>query len=413
MLQPSIYKSSIFVVVTLLFLIISFSAKSQCDVSITAQGATTFCEGDSVVLVASGNGSSLTLDQSQTLYNGGTSARNLPGYSYWQSFVAGVSGTLVQIDAGFFTYINGTGYWTVWEGSGTSGAMLDSQALNISCSGGNCLLSFTEDIPITAGETYTFQIRGGPGMPDPYGLQIGAGNPYTNGVMGFVDPSGTYLTEFDWVFNTYVASGGVTYLWSNGETDSAIVVNTSGEFSVNVSGASGCTDSAEVEITVNALPEVSIGVKVDTVCLSDATVLLLGDPYGGIFSGPGVSYNHFTPPAAGVFTVYYTYTDVTGCSNTDSINIVVEVCTGADLSVYASKKENCRIINDQLILTIGENLAGAKFKLVNCMGENILEERLFQNESTFDISQYAPGIYCYEITGNNQRIVTGKLWIGR
>jgi hypothetical protein len=216
----------------------SLSSKSQCDVTITPQGSTEFCEGGSVVLIASANGDSLTLDQSQTLYNGGTSARNLPGYSYWQSFTAGVTGTLVQIDAGFFTYIDGTGYWTVWEGSGTTGAMLDSQELNIFCDGGNCLLSFEENIPVIEGNVYTFQIRAGTGMPDPYGLQIGAGDPYGDGVMGFVDPSGTYLTEFDWVFNTWVQSGDITYLWSTGETDSTITVSTGGDYSVTATSSS-------------------------------------------------------------------------------------------------------------------------------------------------------------------------------
>ena len=93
-------KRSILVLTTLLFTCISFLAKSQCDVTITPQSSTTFCAGDSVTLVAYANGDSMVLDQSQTLYDGGTSARNLPGYSYWQSFEAGITGTLVQIEVG-------------------------------------------------------------------------------------------------------------------------------------------------------------------------------------------------------------------------------------------------------------------------------------------------------------------------
>lgn len=385
-------------------------AFAQCDVTITPQSATTFCEGDSVVLLASGSGGSLSLDQSQVFYNGGTSARNLPGYSYWQSFQAGITGTLVEIDAGFFNYINGTGYWTVWEGSGTGGTLLDSQVVNINCPAGNCLLTFEESIPVIAGNTYTFQIRGGPGMPDPYGLQIGAGNPYINGVMGFVDPSGTYLTDFDWVFKTYVESEGITYLWSNGATDSAIVVNESGEYTVTATGTSGCIDSAEVEVTVHSLPEVSMTVKADTICFSDATVLLLGDPSGGVFSGPGVNNDHFVPPSTGVFTLHYTYLDGFGCANTDSLNIVVEVCTAAGFSeannpgsFYFSQQ------GDQILINSAGHATGLQFGLFNCNGENMLHTELVDGLNVIAAGQIPDGIYFYRVDSNGLSVRSGKL----
>ncbi|HET6991211.1 MAG TPA: hypothetical protein VFJ43_07810, partial [Bacteroidia bacterium] len=39
-----------------------------------------------------------TLDQNQPMNNGGTSERNLPGYYDWQSFTAGISGALCEVD---------------------------------------------------------------------------------------------------------------------------------------------------------------------------------------------------------------------------------------------------------------------------------------------------------------------------
>src|SRR5215472_6102283 len=69
------------------------------------------------------------LDQEQLLYNGGMSARTLPGYTVWQSFTAGVSGTLTQIDMGFFNNMSGDGVLRVYVGSGTAGAVL--QTLNV------------------------------------------------------------------------------------------------------------------------------------------------------------------------------------------------------------------------------------------------------------------------------------------
>lgn len=55
-----------------------------------------------VVLLSENTGKSFaqpcTLDQSLLLWNGGTSERILPGYYEWQSFTAGMTGTLCEID---------------------------------------------------------------------------------------------------------------------------------------------------------------------------------------------------------------------------------------------------------------------------------------------------------------------------
>jgi hypothetical protein len=48
-----------------------------------------------------------TVDQQQLVYDGGTSARTLPGYTVWQSFTAGLTGTLAEIDMGFFNDMSG------------------------------------------------------------------------------------------------------------------------------------------------------------------------------------------------------------------------------------------------------------------------------------------------------------------
>jgi len=367
-----------------------------------------------VLLIASANGDSLILDQSQTLYDGGTSARNLPGYSYWQSFTAGITGTLTQIDAGFFTLIDGTGYWTVWEGSGTGGTMLDSQVVNIYCSGGNCLLSFEENIPVTEGDIYTFQIRGGPGMPDPYGLQIGSGNPYADGEMGFVDPSGTYLTDFDWVFNTYVQGGGsISYAWSNGGTDSSTMVNEDGEYTVTATSTSGCTSSASVDVTVNPLPDISLAVADDSVCVGDATVMLTGLPIGGTYSGPNVSGSVFAPSSPGDYTVFYTYTDANGCTNSASTEIVVNTCTAIDPVAASSAVSVLYDLSEgKIMIDAGDENIGVMFTLFNEYGQKIYERKLSQQVTTIDL-RCSSGIYVFEARKDDRIISSGKIVIGK
>ena len=150
------------------------------------------------------------LDQQQLVYNGGTSARTLPGYTVWQSFTAGRTGTLVEIDMGFFNNMSGQGTLRIYSGVGTKGLVL--QTLTVPVVGITqtpvTWNAWTVNVAVTAGQQYTFELT--PDrltLPDPYGVAIGANNPYAGGVMGLNDPSGTYPTTFDLVFQTFVADG--------------------------------------------------------------------------------------------------------------------------------------------------------------------------------------------------------------
>jgi hypothetical protein len=61
----------------------------------------------------------------------------------------------------------------------------------------------------------------------------------------------------DSVILTAVAGGpGFTYSWSNGETTQSITVDTTGNYSVTITDANGCSvTSAPVAVVVNYFPE--------------------------------------------------------------------------------------------------------------------------------------------------------------
>ncbi|MCC7390445.1 MAG: hypothetical protein IT431_16960 [Phycisphaerales bacterium] len=161
-----------------------------------------------LVSVLAGASAGGVLDQEQLLYNGGTSARTLPGYTVWQSFTAGLTGTLDTIEMGFFNDMSGDGVLRIYEGRGTHGALL--QQLNVPVVGitqqGPTWNLWAVNAQVTAGLQYTFELTpNADTLPDPYGVCIGAYDPYTRGVFGINDPSGSYETEFDMVFRTRVA----------------------------------------------------------------------------------------------------------------------------------------------------------------------------------------------------------------
>jgi len=151
------------------------------------------------------------LDQQQLVYDGGTSARALPGYSVWQSFTPSVSGTLSEIDMGFFNDMSGSGRLDILSGDGTAGKVL--QTLTVPVVGitqpNVTWNQWMVRVRVTAGSVYTFKLTPDAAtLPDPYGVAIGAGNPYLGGVMGLDDPSGSYRTDFDVVFRTFVRRHG-------------------------------------------------------------------------------------------------------------------------------------------------------------------------------------------------------------
>lgn len=102
---------------------------------------------------------------------------------------------------------------------------------------------------------------------------------------------------------------------------------------------SGCTNSAAMNVVVNALPVVSAGIDLGT-CANVTNLTLTGaSPTGGTWSGVGVTGSNFDATVAGIGTtvVTYTYTDGNGCSTSANRNISVTasptVIGGTDLSV--------------------------------------------------------------------------------
>jgi hypothetical protein len=83
-------------------------------------------------------------------------------------------------------------------------------------------------------------------------------------------------------------------------------------------------------VVVDPLPVVSAGPDLDTICAFDAPVTLVnGSPFGGIWSGSGVSGNSFSPNSLipnQLYPLVYTYTDTNGCSNFDTSFIYVDIC---------------------------------------------------------------------------------------
>jgi hypothetical protein len=155
-----------------------------------------------------------TPDQVQDLWNGGTSERNLPGYYEWQSFTAGSSGVLCQVDLMFCNLsgpVTGSGVLNVHRGEGITGTLLATQPVTVDGSAfapnqpfwATWTLSNAPDVQVDSLYTFQFVPTQGGGLPDPYLIQILLPGTYAGGINHNLGVQG------DCTFRTHVAPSGV------------------------------------------------------------------------------------------------------------------------------------------------------------------------------------------------------------
>jgi hypothetical protein len=129
---------------------------------------------------------------------------------------------------------------------------------------------------------------------------------------------------------TLTGGGASTYAWSDGTNtpadNVAFVPAGSSTYTVTGTDANGCSNTATLAVTVNALPTVTASVSATPICLGASTT----------FSGGGASTyawtdgvntpadaSPFTPPAAGTSTYTVTGTDGNGCTGSSTVQLVV------------------------------------------------------------------------------------------
>jgi gliding motility-associated-like protein len=129
------------------------------------------------------------------------------------------------------------------------------------------------------------------------------------------------------------SSGGTSYSWngpnsfiSNSQDQSILNATTSisGIYTVTVTALNGCTSTANVEVTVNPLPMVTITSSNSSMCVNDLRTLT-GSPTGGTFiisGGPGtISGNVLSATGTGNIILEYNYTGVCANKATQSITV--------------------------------------------------------------------------------------------
>lgn len=153
-------------------------------------------------------------------------------------------------------------------------------------------------------------------------------------------------------FSTISATGGTSYLWSNGSVSSSQIVapSVTTNYFVTVTAANGCTASDVMTINVNNLPIANAGLD-GTVCQGQSATLNASGGTSYLWSTGATSASISVAPSS-TTTYSVTVTNASGCSATDNAVVTVlylptanagvdqTICLGQSTNLTASLGTN-------------------------------------------------------------------------
>lgn len=204
----------------------------------------------------------------------------------------------------------------------------------------------------------------------------------------------------DGISITLSGSGASSYSWSPSAIDGTPFNPPLGLTSYTVTGTlNGCTNSDIVDITVNALPTLTLA-NFPTVCANwDPFLLTGGSPGGGSYTGSNVNGSNIFDPisaGAGTTTITYTYTDINSCSNSITNNLVVDACLGVDevennfAVIYPNPAKN------QFTIELSGDFT---FELMDAQGRLVYKGKA-TDKVLVSVEDYQIGVYFVQIENN-------------
>jgi Secretion system C-terminal sorting domain len=281
------------------------------NVSIT--GATAFCAGANTTLTASGGTSYVWSNGINTVANAITAAGT---YTVTVTNTAGCTATTSQaVITNALPTANIAGATAFCSGANTT----------LTASGGTSYVWSnsvnTAANSIAAAGTYTVTVTNAAGCTATTNRIVTTNALPTANIAGataFCAGANTTLT----------ASGGTSYVWSNGINTVANAITAAGTYTVTVTNAAGCTATTSQTVTENALPTASIA-GATAFCTGANTTLTAS---GGISYAWSNSVNTAanTIAAAGTYTV--TVTNAAGCTTTTNRTVTTNALPTASIA---------------------------------------------------------------------------------
>jgi len=200
---------------------------------------------------------------------------------------------------------------------------------------------------VTSAGTYTVTVTDTNGCTDTESITITENKAEPNG--SITNNSGTTILTCAKPSISLTATGGVSYLWSNGDNVANTTITAAGTYNVVITGANGCTGTRSITITADgSLPTIVITNNPATTELTCTTPSITLTASGGVsysWDNRGNSASIIVT-LAGIYTV--DVTSINGCSATKSIEITsnqllptievnnADICLGDEAVLTAS-----------------------------------------------------------------------------
>lgn len=290
---------------------------------ITPNGPTTFCQGGSVTLTASGgsNYSWNTGQQTSQITVNSANTYTVTASNVCGSSTASINVNILQAPSALIT---ASGSLNLCNGSSVT--LTSNSATNNLWSTGDT----TQSITVTQAGSYQLTVSNFCGAATDNVVVTTANNP-----VAVINASGP-LTFCQGGSVTLTASGGTSYSWSSGQQSASINVNASGTYTVTVTNACGSA-AADVVVDVIPLPAVSVAPANTANFCTGATVDLTATtnvPQNLIWSN-----NQTTPTIAVSIAGTYTAT-VTNACGTASASVVVSETPQPQAAIITSGPTN-------------------------------------------------------------------------
>ncbi len=208
---------------------------------------------------------------------------------------------------------------------------------------------------------------------------------------------------------TLNANGVITYTWMPGTLSGSgvsVIPASTTTYTLTGIAANGCADSANVTITVNAIPVVSLtALNPDSLCIGDSPIQLSATPAGGTFNGNGVSGSVFTPAAAGpgVHTIVYSYTDGNNCAASDTTIASVDICTGIENAVSSDVRVYPNPFSD--VLHVEAPFIIGHVEVFDMSGKIIRSENVNSSKTALETTTLPAGLYFVRVIGSEKQLV--------
>lgn len=238
------------------------------------------------------------------------------------------------------------------------------------------------------------------------------------------NPTTSACVGQDMTFTCAALSEATSYTWTisagasivSGQGTNAITVTPNSNFTVEVFGSNGTCgldgpSSATLSVTVNPIPTVDITSTMTGTFCGGQDVLLTGNPAGGTFSqlaGPvnGLTSNVFNATQIGNYTVGYTFTDANGCTNTASLDFVIDCML--DLTLISGQGSLNVFPNpNNGSFTITSDLTDrGQLELFNLSGQLVHSSEIDNlSNANIDIKNLEPGVYKINITSGDNKFM--------